>query len=330
MPELRKDPILGRWVIISEERKNRPCVFETHITTTENAGCCPFCPGNESSTPPEILVYKTKQNQNWQVRVVSNKYPALKIECKSELKKEGLYNFIEGVGAHEVIIETPSHTEHPADMEISELDLVFKAYKERILDLKKDPRFKYILIFKNHKTLAGATLEHPHSQLIALPMIPIRVEQEIEGAKKYSVSKNSCAFCDIIEQEKKLGKRIITENENFITLAPFASRFPYETWILPKKHLCHFEQITEQEINRLSRIIKTYMSLLKNLLDDPPFNLMIHTSPLAEAGNSHFHWHIEIFPNLAKAAGFEWGSGFYINSIPPETAAQNLRKGRKP
>lgn len=294
---------------------------------TGDESCCPFCPGNEQQTPPEILSYpKPGGKCNWQVRVVSNKYPALRIECRPEYKKEGIYDFTEGVGAHEVIIETPSHEKNPSDMTTEELSLVLNAYKHRILDLKKDKRFAYVLIFKNHKMLSGATLQHPHSQLIALPMIPVRVNQEMEGAKKYFTDRKICVFCDIISQETKLEKRITCENSKFLALSPFASRFPYETWILPKRHSGHFCDIKDLEIENLSEILKKYMKMLKNLLDDPPFNLMIHTSPLNETETPYYHWHIEIFPALAKAAGFEWGSGFYINSVPPETASENLKK----
>ena len=326
MPELRKDPILGRWVIISQERENRPCIYEDTVLNTENVKDCPFCPSNEKCTPPEILSYKNSSADSWQVRVVSNKYPALKIECQSDCKKEGLYEFLDGVGAHEVIIETPEHIKHMADMDRGNLALVFKAFKDRIVDLRGDKRFKYILVFKNYKSLAGATLEHPHSQLIALPMIPIRVEQELEGAKKYYDKNNVCVFCDIMKQEQNAKKRVICQNDKFIAFVPFASRFPYETWILPKKHLGHFENTSDEDMEALSEIAGLHMRKLKKLLGEVPFNFMIHSSPLTEKENKYYHWHIEIFPNLSKAAGFEWGSGFYINYLPPEEAAEKLNK----
>ena len=240
MPELRKDPIVGRWVIISTDRAKRPTDF-VRETMKIKGGFCPFCYGNESKTPPEILAYRPSTNGNapqkdspgWTVRVVPNKFPALGIEGNLNKQAEGMFDKMNGVGAHEVIVETPDHNMSLATLPSKRIEDVLWAFRDRILDLKKDRRFKYILLFKNHGEAAGASLEHSHSQLIALPILPIYVVEELQGAKQYYIYKERCVFCDIIRQETDNGIRIVGENDDFMTLAPYAPRFPFETWILP-------------------------------------------------------------------------------------------------
>ena len=241
MPELRKDPIVGRWVIISTDRAKRPTDFARDAVKIKG-GFCPFCYGNEAKTPPEILAYRPSSNGNtpqkdspgWTVRVVPNKFPALGIEGNLNKQAEGMFDKMNGIGAHEVVIETPDHNATLASLSSKKIEDVLWAFRDRILDLKKDRRFKYILLFKNHGEAAGASLEHSHSQLIALPIVPIYVVEELQGAKQYYIYKERCVFCDAIRQEMDNGTRVVAENEDFLTLAPYAPRFPFETWILPK------------------------------------------------------------------------------------------------
>ena len=329
MPELRKDPVTGRWVIIATDRAKRPTDFVRDKVQIRGSGFCPFCTGNESKTPPEILAYRSNGDRNgpgWTVRVVPNKFPALGIEGNLSREGEGLYDKMNGIGAHEVIIETPDHMMTLATMPVERIEQALWAFRDRIVDLKKDRRFKYILIFKNHGEAAGASLEHTHSQLIALPVVPKRVLEEVDGAREYYNFKERCIFCDIIRQEMESATRVITENEAFVVLAPFAPRFPFELWLLPKSHQSAFEESQKHEYQQLAAIWKDILTRLDRILDHPAYNSIIHSSPLPEASNDYYHWHIEIIPKLTKVAGFEWGSGFYINPTPPEESAKFLRE----
>jgi len=330
LPELRKDPITGRWVIIATERAKRPTDFVRERVEIRGAGFCPFCYGHESKTPPEILAYRSDGSQRdtpgWTLRVVPNKFPALGIEGSLDRQGEGVYDRMNGIGAHEVIIETPEHHLTVATMPLRRAEDMLWAYRDRIVDLKKDRRFKYILIFKNHGEAAGASLEHTHSQLIALPVVPKRVHEEVGGSREHYNLKERCIFCDIIRQEEESGARMITQNADFIAVAPFAPRFPFEVWIIPRTHLSAFEQSQKHEIEHLAAILKDILMRLDKVLDYPAYNYIIHTSPISEDCEDYYHWHIEIMPKLTKVAGFEWGTGFYINPTPPEESARFLRE----
>jgi UDPglucose--hexose-1-phosphate uridylyltransferase len=328
MPELRKDPVVGRWVIMSTERSKRPSDFNKN-REERKGGPCVFCDGMEHMTPPEILAFRpegsSRDQGGWRVRVVPNKFPALRIEGALGRRGEGLYDLMNGIGAHEVIIETPSHDMTLADMDLREIEEVLWAYRDRVLDLSRDARFRYGLVFKNHGAEAGASLEHPHSQLIALPIIPLSVQQELRGAADYYQLKERCIFCDIVQQETDDKRRVVYENENFVVCSPFAARFPFELLILPRGHSSHFELAPGTEYRALADALKTTLGALKVALADPPFNYIVHSAPLREPDSNHYHWHIEITPALTKVAGFEVGSGFYINPVPPEEAARHLR-----
>lgn len=328
MPELRKDPVVGRWVIISAERGKRPTDWEVE-PLKKVEGFCPFCPGNEDKTPPEIHAIRQHPGsgnaEGWHIRVVSNKFPALKIEGELYRRGEGLYDLMNGIGAHEVIIETPDHTKAFAEYEEPHIEKILQIFRDRILDLKQDVRFKYILVFKNNGVAAGASLEHSHSQLIATPILPKRVSEELEGAQKHFELKERCIYCDIIRQELSSARRVIYQTEQFVALAPFAARFPYETWILPKHHISHYEQMDAGLYGDLAHILKEILTRIGRALDEPPYNFVIHTYPVQEPDAVEYHWHLEIIPKLTKIAGFEWGSGFYINPVPPEAAAAHIR-----
>lgn len=332
MPELRKDPIVGRWVIIATDRARRPTDFLRESVKIKGVGFCPFCPGNESKTPPEVLAYRPngtgRDTSGWTVRVVPNKFPALGIEGSLNRQAEGMFDKMNGIGAHEVIVETPDHNLTLAMLPEKRIEDVLWAFRDRILDLKKDKRFKYILIFKNHGTAAGATLEHSHGQLIALPILPKHVVEEIEGAKQYYLYKERCVFCDIVRQETEAGVRVVAENDGFLTVAPYAPRFPFETWILPKRHESAFENSSSQVYEALAKALKNLLVRADQVLDFPAYNLVFHTAPMQEGAMDHYHWHIEFMPRLTKTAGFEWGTGFYQNPTPPEEAAKYLREAK--
>ncbi len=333
MPELRKDPIVGRWVIISTDRAKRPTDFNRDQVRMRG-GFCPFCYGNENKTPPETLAYRPtnggppapRDTPGWTVRVVPNKFPALGIEGDLSRQAEGLFDKMNGIGAHEVIIETPDHNATLATMPAKRVEDVLWAFRDRILDLRKDKRFKYILIFKNHGEAAGASLEHAHGQLIALPIVPSQVVEELDGSKQYYLYKERCVFCDIIRQESETGARVISENENFITIAPYAPRFPFETWILPKQHESAFENSSSLMYANLAKALKTLLVKADRVLDNPAYNMVFHTAPVQDSNLDYYHWHIEFMPKLTRTAGFEWGTGFYINPTPPEEAAKFLRE----
>ncbi len=330
MPELRKDPVTGRWVIIANDRAKRPNDFVRDKVEIRATGFCPFCFGNESKTPPEIMAYRAdgsaRNTPGWSLRVVPNKFPALGIEGTLNRQGEGIYDKMNGIGAHEVIIETPDHRLTLANLPTQQIENVFWAFRDRIIDLKKDRRFRYILIFKNHGEAAGASLEHTHSQLIALPVVPKRVWEEVEGAKEYYTFKERCIFCDMIRQEAESGVRLIADNEGFVAMAPFAPRFPFEIVIIPKVHQSAFEESLKYEFEQLAMILKDMLQRLDRVLEKPAYNFIIHTSPVPDTSNDYYHWHMEIMPKLTKVAGFEWGTGFYINPTPPEESAKFLRE----
>lgn len=330
MPEFRKDPVTGRWVIIATERAKRPTDFVREAVEIKVGNNCPFCPGNETKTPPEVLAYRSNgtapNSPGWRLRVVPNKFPVLGIEGDLNKQGEGLFDKMNGIGAHEVIIETPGHEKTFASMAEKEIEDVLWSFRDRMLDLKKDKRFRYILIFKNHGAAAGASLEHTHSQLIALPIVPKRVREEVNGAKKYFELKERCVYCDIIRQEREQGVRVILENKDFVVESPYAPRFPFEAHILPKVHDSCFEEAQSFEYESLAKITKALVARMEKVLERPAYNLMIHTSPFGEERNDFYHWHIEVMPKLTKVAGFEWGTGFYINPTPPEEAAKFLRE----
>ncbi|MFN4259091.1 MAG: galactose-1-phosphate uridylyltransferase [Gemmataceae bacterium] len=329
MPELRKDPIVGRWVIIATDRAKRPIAPKSDANLV-GAANCPFCEGHEGDTPQEILAYRDRasppNSKGWRVRVVPNKFPALQIEGDLQKRGEGIYDKMNGIGAHEVIIECPHHEISMANLGVEHIREVLWVYHDRLVDLKKDPRFVYGMLFKNVGANAGASLEHSHSQLIVTPIVPISVWEEMTGALEFFNYRGRCIYCDMIHQESGTEKRIVLDTPHFLTFTPYASRFPFETWIVPKNHSSHFENIQKTEVEELGALLKTILLKLEKALDKPAYNYIIHTSPFDTQALPHYHWHIEIIPRLTRVAGFEWGTGFYINPMPPEQAAALLRE----
>jgi UDPglucose--hexose-1-phosphate uridylyltransferase len=332
MPQLRKDPIIGRWIIIATERAKRPKDFK-HLTEGPPEKECPFCKGKEDMTPPEIFSIRDKDN-NWRIRIIPSKRPFVQLESDFWRKGKGPYDLINAIGSHEVVIETPEHIANMADLEESFIKDVFYAYCVRFKELEKDTRIKYVLAFKNYGWAAGGgRVKHSRSQLIATPVNLKRVKEELEGAKFYYDCHERCVFCDIIRQELETKERIILEENGFVAFVPFASRFPFEVWVLPYKHSPDFYKMGEEELINLSKIMKKVLLKIKILLQDPPYNYVIHTAPFRRPHPGYwstieedYHWHIEITPRLTEVAGFEWGTGFYICPTLPEEAARFLRE----
>ncbi len=342
MPELRRGPIGNRWVIVAPERAKRPSDFLTsdEQKNGQSPENCPFCAGNEDKTPPEIYRAPSKDGA-WQVRVVPNKFPAM--HDYPELGRtavDGFYDRMNGVGTHEVIIESPEHERGIPDLPLEDVKTVVDTYAVRLQELKKNDWYRYILLFKNHGKRAGASLSHPHSQIIATPVVPQLIHHELQRARAYYEKKERCLLCDLMLMEIQSGKRIIEETDDYVAFTPYASRFPFEITIMPKKHAHDFADICDEQRREFARILKNTLYRLKQLLGDPPYNMVLHNSPnpIPRPGKPgywatlqyDYHWRVTIIPRLTTVAGFEWGTGFYINPVPPEDAAQYLKEVEVP
>ena len=341
MPELRRDPIIGRWVIISVERAKRPTDFKvSHIEESE--GVCPFCEGHEEDTLPEVYAIRKRSSKKdgpgWNVRVVPSISERLDVSYSLDRRGVGMYDVMDPIGAHEVIIESPKHFADIHELPAKQIESVINASSKRITELGEDQRLKYCLLFKNHGLRAGGSraTKHVRSQIIATPVTPTRVKEELRGARFYYKYKERCIFCDLLRQEFDNASRIVMDTKTIVAIAPFASRFPFEIWILPKKHCSDFRDIGRGEVRDLALVFKKLFGKLSKALNDPPYNYMLHTAPFRHAKRpgywytikEDYHWHIEVTPRITRVAGFEWGSGFYINSMPPEEAAKYLRETR--
>lgn len=337
MREWRYDPIQKRWIIISTTRQQRPVAWQPGEEVPTPQVDCPFCEGRESETPPEVFAFRTggPNEPGWRVRVVPNKFAALQIEGELERRGRGMYDRIRGIGAHEVIIESPDHECCLSDQTDAHISLVLSAYRQRLRDLMSDTRFRYVLVFKNHGREAGMSLSHPHSQVIAMPVTPRTVAIELQSARDHYARKERCIFCDILDQELEEMQRVVELDDDYATLCPYASRFPYEMALLPRRHMADFATLTDNQLSSLARHLKRVLQRMKHGLGAPAYNLILHTAPNTSGTQGRrdywvtlgedWHWHIEIFPRLTRVAGFEWGSGFYINPQPPEEAAARLR-----
>jgi UDPglucose--hexose-1-phosphate uridylyltransferase len=330
MPELRKDPVVGRWIIVAPERADRPNALVRALPDQDDSASCPFCPGHEAMTPPELLAHRETPSRpngpGWTMRVVPNKFPALRTEERMARSTVGLYEVTAGVGAHEVIIETPEHRRQLPQQSPEQVEQLLRAAQERIVDLSRDLRLRSVLFFKNSGAAAGASLSHPHSQLVALPLVPTELEQELSGARAHFEEKRHCIFCDVIAQEARERSRVVLETDGFIALSPFASRGPFELLVLPREHRSVFEQSSAAELRNLANALRLSLRKLDLALGKPAYNFYLHSLPLREPPSDWYHWHLEVRPVLALAAGFEWGTGLFINPTPPEEAAAFLRQ----
>lgn len=338
--EYRYDPLQERWVIIASERGKRPHDFQPPRNTA-TAAFCPFCPGNEDKTPPEILRVpgdpaRSPGNSAWKIRVVPNKFPALRVEGQPTREAAGIYDSIAGVGAHEVIIDSPRHEGDLADGDPEDIFRLFQVYRERIRDLKNDHRLRYILVFKNHGAFAGASLSHPHSQIMATTVTPRIVATELDASQRHFEQKERCLICDLIKHEIADRSRVISIDDRFVAFCPYAARFPFEIFVSPRFHQHDYTLASDDDLRALARLMKDLIWRLKKALDNPPYNFVLHTVPNSQVvpRKAHgwedlelgYHWHLELLPRLTRVAGFEWGTGFYINPTPPEDAAAFLRE----
>ena len=339
MPELRRDPVVGYWTIISTERSRRP--VEVKLKEIDEERRCPFCEGRETETTEEIYAIRkpgtVPNGPGWQVRAIKSKVPILSSDCEFNRFGSGMYDLMQGVGTHELIIESPQHKHDLDELSVPEIEKVIEVYTQRLNDLEKDPRFKYALLFKNHGLISGSArdiVRHSRSQLIATPITPKRVKEELVAAKNYFDRRDRCVFCDILHQESGDGSRLVFQNRSFFAFCPFASRSPFETWILPKKHCADFGKLETKDFTELAIALKECLAKIRTILNDPPYNMILHTAPFRHKRKEgywktieeDYHWYLQISPRLARDAGFEWGTGIYINPTPPEDAAQLLRE----
>ena len=338
MSEMRNDIFSGRWVIVAQADALRPSDFHFKRFTRET-GFCPFCETHEASTPPEIFTdrppHLPPNGPGWTVRVVPNSLPRLRIEGDLGRRAEGFHDLMNGVGAHEIIVETPRHDQSLHELEIPAIAGVLQAYATRIADLHRDERIRYVLIFKNHGEDAGAhTITHSITQLLALPVTPRAIKNKLGIARAYYAAKERCIYCDVLQQEMREARRLVVENDSFVAFTPFASRFPFEISIFPRFHSSSFSRIDPQQRESLARILREVLRKLDHTLGSPPYNLSLQNSPRLRKREGYwdkieldFHWHLEILPQIFPISGFEWASGFYYNPVPPEMAARCLAGG---
>ena len=330
MPELRKDPLTERWVIVAPERADRPHAFLKPQGEGDQASC-PFCPGNEAMTTSELYAVREPGSQRngpgWSLRVIPNRFPALRIEIAPQRTGEGLFDQAGGTGAHEVIIESPDHKATLSKMSAAQVANVLRAWQARMADLSRDPRLLAAQVFRNFGVASGATLSHPHSQLIALPMVPVELAQELATCAEHFARKARCLVCDLLAQELKAGSRVVLQNEQAVVLAPYASQGPFELHVYPKAHRAGFENAPAPELSGLAEALRTALRKLDVALDGPAYNLYLMSAPLRTAPDAPgYHYRLVIKPTLTQPGGFEWSTGFCINPTPPEEAARFLQQ----
>jgi UDPglucose--hexose-1-phosphate uridylyltransferase len=328
MAEFRRDPLTGAGVIIAQNRGDRPHEFGT-ARRVRTAQTCPFCEGNERETPPEVFALRADgsppDRPGWRVRIVPNKYPAVVPAPAAVLQageEEALWDL---AGVHEVVIESPRHLQRTSEFQTDELVEVLFSYRDRLRSLKNDGRLAYAIIFKNVGPDAGATIEHAHSQLVALPIVPDQINIVRHNTQRYHDEHGECLFCKVTTDEIDARKRIIASTDDLVAFCPFASRVPYETRIAPRGHEMHFPEIKADTISQLASLLKSVVAKIDDVLHNPDYNYIIHTAPFDTAGSQNYHWYMAILPRLTTLAGFEWGTGCTINAVSPESAARRLR-----
>lgn len=334
MSELRQDPISGQWVIIAPERAGRPDDFSRR-TATRPSGPCPFCAGHEhlTSTPlwelPASAAASSKgpNATHWRIRVLANKFPAL--ADNTTMAMDGAADAPQAIsaaaGRHEVVVESPEHVQSVTDLSPQQMADVILVYRDRLAELKRDPRLICGLVFKNVGPGGGATLEHVHSQIVALPAVPERLRAELAGAAEWQARHGRCAFCALVDRELADGTRLVATSESFVAVAPWASRMAYETWILPRQHASHFETFSDSMSAELAGMLQQVVGGIEHFCEGGAYNYLIHTAPFDRPSGDHYHWHIEVIPRVTRLAGFELGTGWYINAVLPEIAAAKLR-----
>lgn len=334
-PEFRRDPVCGRWAVVAPERSRRPMTLEgaepRHRRNGERKPC-PFCPGQEHDTPHEVLAYRAPgtpaDGPGWQLRVVPNKFPAVRPNVAGEFCAVGGMVFLAtpGFGRAEVMIECPEHLPDPTRLSDERFAAVFRAYRDRVVTLAEDPRLAYAAVFKNVGAEAGASLGHTHSQIVAAPVVPELVEAELTGGETFHARTGRCVFCDLVRRELAAGERVIARSDNFLAVAAYAPRFAYEFWVLPVAHSARYETLADAAALELAGLMKRVLAALDRVRNEPAYNWFLHTAPLRSPELPHYHWHLEVLPRTARPAGLEWGYGCFITTVAPEQAAAEMRE----
>ena len=336
-PELRKNTVTREWVIIAKGRGLRPSDIarpaEEEAPLPARDDTCPFCPGNEDQTPPEVLSLGTggaTNHREWRVRVVPNKFAALRPDAPDVQREVGVHSWRDGHGAHEVVIESPAHDKDLWELDTGQIELVIEAYRQRYLAFESGESLHHVLIFRNRGPDAGTSLVHPHSQLIAAPIMSRQIQIELQGSAAYWEYLGRCVFCALADDETKGGERLVMASKHFAVFTAYAGRYPFETWIVPKRHSIRFAAMSEQEAGDLAQVLRDTLGRLAITLNRPSYNFAIHTAPAAEHNVRAYHWHMEIYPRVTTPGGFELGSDIYINTVAPEEAAACLREVKVP
>jgi UDPglucose--hexose-1-phosphate uridylyltransferase len=327
MPELRQNIITREWVIIAKERARRPDEFVRARKETDDIPAfdprCPFCPGNEAMSAAET--YRVEDSEGWRVRVIGNKYPALSQEGDRIRRIDGVFRSMSGVGFHEVVVENRRHDLSPALYTVDQMKTVLEAYRQRYVQMRNDPRVEAIIIFKNHGESAGTSLVHPHSQIAATPIVPTQIRHRMDEAIRFFDETGECVFCTTLRRELADRARIIARTDSFVAFIPYAALSPFHLWIFPTRHSSSFEETGEDEITDLASTLRTVLGKLYYGLNDPDYNFSIRSIPAREGQREYFHWYLTIIPRIVRTAGFEIGSGMYINTTLPEESAAFLR-----
>lgn len=328
-PRLRKDPMTQRWVVISPDRADLPLPDPPARSAGLARDACPFCPGHEAQTGAEIHVEReagtSPNTPGWSVRVVADRYPIFRIEGGLEKSAEGMYDSMNAVGAHEILVETPDHQRHWADFEPAQLERLFRVSQQRSLDLRNDSRFRHAIWVRNYG-LRDSVFQHPHSHVMASAFVPRAIEEELKGFRDYQRWKERCVLCDIVKQELRDGRRLLGREEHVVAFAPFASGFAYEFWLVPVQHSHDFGGAPPRVLRDLARLVQRSLRGLQRLLNDPPHTMVLHSCPLGEFAQDEYHWHLEVVPQPRHALGPEIGTGILINPVPPELAAERYRR----
>ncbi len=331
MSEYRHDLLHDRWVIVGNERACRPQEFEEQVVRRRGQ-TCPFCAGSEDQTPDALAVYQQPGKSDWGVRVVPNKYPAVEPSCQPNgASGDGdlLFDRRPAAGEHEVIIESPRHVVSLSELSPEEASLVFAAYRDR-LAAGRSKGLRYVQIFKNVGAAGGATIEHSHSQLLAMPQVPTHVVGELENCRQYHERQGRPLLSAMLEEELRRGERIVADTPDLVAFCPWASRFPYEVWMVPRRRQSDFAAVTPAEAGQAAAMARDLIGRIERTLGNVGYNYLLHTQPFDTSRYDHYHWHIELFPRITKVAGFEWSTGVFINTVAPETAAKALRDAALP
>jgi UDPglucose--hexose-1-phosphate uridylyltransferase len=330
MSEIRQDPTTKEWVIMAGERSKRPDDFVRQQSKPELPAfspSCPFCPGNEAMTPPESFAFRDKGNKKWLIRVFPNRFPALTPEGSTKRREEdGFFLDMDGIGVHEVIVETPRHNQPLALTNDRGMADILLTYQKRYIAFSEMPFIKLIIIFKNHGPSAGTSLDHPHSQLVATPVVPKHTRIRHEIAVQYYDDTGRSLYSDLVAHELEIGKRVVIDTEKFVVFHPFASHSPFETWIVPRTYQAGFGNVSPEDLSSLAHVLRITLLKLYRGLNNPDFNLIIDTAPIGDENKDYYLWHIRIVPRLTEVAGFEIGTGIYINTALPEETAKFMRE----